>query len=367
MGEDSKTEKATPKKRRDERKKGNVFLSQDAVAVASLFGSVIMLRVTFAGAAEAIGVFMIYCLSLTGKIADISPGFSSTTMPGALSGTALNQDMLSQMIMLTARVAGPFLAAGILLSIAATFAQTRMLVSAELIKPKFEKINPLKGFQRLFSLRSVVDAVKNLLKVLILLYLIYTSLRDLIGVSQRYLYADVTGASRHLFAAIFAMLLRVILAFLILAAADFLYQWWDYERQMRMTKEEIKEEYKQTEGNPQIKGRIKELQRQMSRSRMMEQVPKSDVVIKNPTHIAVALRYHPNEDAAPVVLAMGADNLAARIIAVAEQHDIIVIENIPLARELYAKAELNHAIPTDLYEAVAEIMVYLYKLGRVKA
>ena len=328
-----------------------------------------ILRATFAGAAEALGVFMIYCLSLIGGGADALPSSVTppTVMPGALAATALNQNMLIQCVILLARIAGPFLAAAILLSVAATFAQTRMLVSAELIKPKFEKINPLKGFQRLFSLRSVVDAVKNLLKVIILLYLIYTSLRDLIGVSQRYLYADITGASRHLFAAIFAMLLRVILAFFVLAVADFAYQWWDYERQMRMSKEEIKEEYKQTEGNPQIKGRIKELQRRMAQSRMMEQVPKSDVVIRNPTHVAVALRYHPNEDAAPIVLAMGADSLAARIVAVAEEHDIMILEDVQLARALYAEAELNRPIPADLYEAVAEVMVYLYKLGRVKA
>ena len=259
------------------------------------------------------------------------------------------------------------LAVGILLSMTATFAQTRLLVSAELIKPKFDKINPLKGFQRLFSLRSVIEALKGLLKISILLYLIYTSLRDLIGVSGRYLYADVGGASRHLLAAIFSMLLKVGFAFLVIAALDFLYQWWDYERQLRMSKQEVKEEYKQTEGDPQVKGRIKELQRRMAQSRMMQQVPQADVIVRNPTHVAVALRYHPSEDAAPIVLAKGLDSLAERIIAVAEEHDILVMENVGLARALYQEAELYKAIPADLYEAVAEVMVYLYRLGRVKA
>ena len=148
---------------------------------------------------------------------------------------------------------------------------------------------------------------------------------------------------------------------------DFLYQHFDYEKGLRMSKQEIKDEYKQSEGDPQIKGKIKQMQRQLAQSRMMQQVPKSDVIIRNPTHVAVALRYHPGEDSAPVVLAMGLDYLAQRIIDVAQTNDIIIIENVALARALYAEAELNRPIPPDLYEAVAEVMVYLYKLGRIQA
>ena len=350
MGDnDSKTEKATPKKRRDERKKGHVFLSRDAVSVASLFGSIIVMRITFAGALSAVGAFMVYCIRL----------IQGGGMP--------DQTMLLRCVSLIGEVAGPFLAVAALLSIAATFAQTRLLVSFELIKPKFEKINPLKGFQNLFSMRSVVEALKNLLKVVILLFLIYSSLRDLMGISERYLYADLGGASEHLFGAIFSMLVKVAMAFLALAGLDFFYQWWDYEKQMRMTKQEIKEEYKQTEGDPQIKGKIKELQRRAAQQRMMQQVPKADVIVRNPEHVAVALRYKPYVDEAPLVLAKGLDALALRIVAVAEAHNITVVENVSLARSLYAKAELYHSIPPDLYEDVAEIMVYLYKLGRVKA
>lgn len=350
MGDnDSKTEKATPKKRRDERKKGHVFLSKDAVSVASLFGSIIVMRITFAGALSAVGAFMAYCIRL----------IQGGGMP--------DHTMLLRCVSLIGEVAGPFLAVTALLSIAATFAQTRLLVSFELIKPKFEKINPLKGFQNLFSMRSVVEALKNLLKVIILLFLIYSSLRDMMGISERYLYADLGGASEHLFGAIFSMLIKVAMAFLALAGLDFFYQWWDYEKQMRMTKQEIKEEYKQTEGDPQIKGKIKELQRRAAQQRMMQQVPKADVIVRNPEHVAVALRYKPYVDEAPLVLAKGLDALALRIVAVAEAHNITVVENVPLARSLYAKAELYQAIPPDLYEDVAEIMVYLYKLGRVKA
>lgn len=353
MGEDkdSKTEKATPKKRRDERKKGNVFLSKDAVAVATLLGSIFILRLTFANGADALGEFLEVCLELARRgMADLTPRW-----------------LIFQAIWLVVRVCGPLMGVTILLSIVATFAQTGMLVTAELIKPKFEKINPLKGFQRLFSVRSLVEAGKGLLKIAVLLFMIYRSLRSLIGVSERYLYAELLASCDHLFRAIFSMLVRVSIAFIALAALDFLYQWWDYEKQLRMSKQEIKEEFKQTEGDPQIKNKIKQLQRQMSQSRMMQQVPGADVIIRNPTHVAVALRYRADEDLAPVVLAKGQDSLARRIVALGEEHDVLVVENVPLAHALYAKAELNEPIPPDLYEAVAEIMVYLYKLGRIEA
>ncbi len=350
MADDSKTEKATPKKRQDERKKGNVFLSKDAVSVATFIAALIGLRLMFFSGAAQVGRFFRYTFALIGdrEVEFFPPG------------------LFMNAISVVARVAGPIAGLVILAGVAATFAQTRFLVAPELLKPKFDKINPIAGFKRLFSLKSVIEALKGLLKIAILLYFIYSSLRDLVEVSQAYLYADVNGSCRHLFEAVCSMLIKVTVAFIILAALDFLYQRWDYEKQMRMTKEEVKEEYKQTEGDPKVKSRIREVQRRMAQSRMMQQVPQADVIVRNPTHFAVALRYHPGEDDAPVVLAKGQDLVAARIVQVAEEHKITVIENVPLARALYANAELNRQIPPDLYEAVAEVMVYLYKLGKLK-
>ena len=160
------------------------------------------------------------------------------------------------------------------------------------------------------------------------------------------------------------MVLCIVLAFAVVAALDYFYQWWDYERQLRMSKQEIKEEYKQTEGDPQIKGKIKENQRKMAQRRMMQQVPKADVVIRNPTHFAVALRYDPDRDNAPIVLAKGQDELALRIVRVAEENKVEVVENVPLARALYAQAELDREIPPELYGAVAEVLVYIFKLSK---
>ena len=164
----------------------------------------------------------------------------------------------------------------------------------------------------------------------------------------------------------FVMAIRIAVAYAVLASADFLYQWWDYERQLRMSKQEIKEEFKQTEGDPQVKGKIKELQRKMAQSRMMQNVPQADVVIRNPTHFAVALRYKPEKDSAPVVVAKGQDSLALRIVKAAEEAKVAVVENVPLARALYASSEVGREIPPELYNAVAEVLVYLYRLNDKK-
>ena len=258
--------------------------------------------------------------------------------------------------------AGPMLLATIFVALAATFAQTRFLVAGERIKPKLNKISPISGFKRVFSARSLVEALKGLIKIVILLVFIYNSLVSLMNIAAGFMYSDIGSACKTLFEAIFNMLMQVCLAFIVIAFFDFLYQRWEFERQMKMSKQEIKEEYKQTEGDPQIKNRIRQVQRSMAQQRMMQQVPEADVIIRNPTHFAVALRYKQGEDAAPVVLAKGQDELAARIVAKGEEAKVPIIENVPLARALYAQAEVDHEIPPDLYAAVAEVLVYVYKL-----
>ncbi len=354
MAGDSKTEKATPKKRRDERKKGNVMMSKDVVAVATLLGSLAMLKIMSGAVPEQADNLFRTCF-------DYISGTVPADMPGIL------RPLLMQCIMTTAIVAGPFLAVTAVLAVVATFAQTKMLVSAESLKPKFNRISPLQGFKRLFSLRSVVEALKGLLKISILLYLIYSYFRDVAIGFSRFLDMEISQACSILFDSIITLILRVAIAFTVLAAADFLYQWWDYERQLKMSKQEVKEEYKQTEGDPQVKGKIKQIQRQRAQQRMMQQVPGADVVIRNPTHVAVALRYKPDSDDAPVVVAKGLDELALRIVAVAEENGVAVVENVPLARSLYADAPLDRMIPMEFYGPVAEILVYVLKLDQQEA
>ncbi|MCQ4785189.1 flagellar biosynthesis protein FlhB [Flavonifractor plautii] len=349
MADSSKTEKATPKKRRDERKKGNVFFSNDAVSVAVLLASFFVLKLTATPMVEQIYRFLQYAMGLVA-------GAAHTGLQDNLSGLVL--EMLKTFLL----AAGPLLATTAVVAVAATFFQTKLLVSGEALKPKFSRINPLQGIKRLFSLRSVIEALKGILKITVLLFLIYQFLVGIVDTFTKYLHTDLAVACAHLVDEGFQMVMQIAIAFVVLAGADVFYQWWDYERQLRMSKQEIKEEYKQMEGDPQVKGKIKEVQRRMAQSRMMQQVPKADVVIRNPTHFAVALRYHPETDGAPIVLAKGQDELAGRIVRKAEEHHIAIIENVPLARALYATAELNREIPPELYNAVAEVLVYLYRM-----
>ena len=351
MAGESKTEKATPKKRRDERKKGNVMMSKDVVAVTTLFGSLIMFRIMGAVVTEQADNLFHMCLE---TIADMKPGL----MPGLL------RPLFYSCIKTVVFVAGPFLLVTALLAVSATFAQTRLLVTAESLKPKFNRISPLQGFKRLFSLRSVIEALKGLLKIAILLYLIYNYFQSVVLSFVRFLDMDIGESCSILAGDIFSLVLRVAIAFTAIAAADYFYQWWEYERKLKMSKQEVKEEYKQTEGDPQVKGKIKEIQRRRAQQRMMQQVPGADVVIRNPTHVAVALRYKPDFDDAPVVVAKGLDELALRIVAVAEENGVAVIENVPLARSLYADAPLDQMIPMDFYGPVAEVLVYVLKLDQ---
>ena len=327
-------------------------MSRDAVAVVSLLGTFLTLWLLTGAFAEQLGGFMALCLAMTGEEAREASGVMG--------------ELAVQGIVLVGKTVGPVVAVAILCAVAATFAQTRFLVTTEPLKPKFSRLNPLEGFKRLFSLRSLVDTVKNLIKIVILMAIIFLSIRDMFLESSNYLYTDLTASTAHLVEVAGGMVLRISIAFVAVAAMDFFYQWWDFERNMKMTKQEVKEEYKQMEGDPQVKGKIKEIQRRRAQQRMMQQVPGADVVIRNPTHFAVALRYKPDQDDAPIVLAKGQDNVAMRIVQIAQDHKIAVIENVPLARALYAQAELNRFIPPDLYGPVAEVLVFIFKLNDKK-
>ena len=242
MAGDSKTEKATPKKRRDERKKGNVFLSQDAVAVTTLLGSCAALWLMSGNIIQEMSAFMTACLAACGVSLPVGDQVAELEHQG---------------ILLLVTTVLPLLLVTAICAVAATFAQTRLLVSGELLRPKFNRINPLQGFKRLFSLKSVVDALKGIIKIILLLVIIYISLKDMVLESYKYLYTDLGAACGHLFDSAKSMVIRIAIAFIAVAALDFMYQWWDYERQLKMSKQEIKEEYKQTEGDPQVKGKIK--------------------------------------------------------------------------------------------------------------
>lgn len=347
---DEKTEKATPKRRQDERKKGNVFQSNDVISVCSLlvlFNSLNALAPKiYRTLKTAMELFFSYAASTTPLAAD------------DLS------DKLLKAMLLFGQAALPLLFIGVAVAVVTTLFQTRMSFSTDVMKFKMDRISLLKGFKRMFSIRSVVELLKALIKITILAWVIYSYIEGRIHEFARLMDGTVQAAFVYVGDTAVSLVNTVGVAFIFLAAFDYLYQWWEYEKNLRMSKQEIKEEYKQTEGDPQIKGRIREKQRQMASMRMMQNVPKADVIIRNPTHFAVALGYDSNANRAPVVLAKGADHLALKIVEVGEANGVYIMEDKPLARGLYASVEVDMEIPEEFYQTVAKVLAFVYKLKK---
>ena len=342
-----KTEKATPKKRRDQRKKGNVFTSKDVATLVSFLMGFYGLKFFFPVIYRNVKAYLLRYLGYMVSIEEFSMG----TL----------QSIGMETMLTIAKVVLPFLAAMVAVGVLGTAVQTRFLFTMETVKPKFSKLNPISGIKRLFSLKNVVELLKNLVKISILLIFLYMILQGELLDIARTINMDLVISTKYVLDTIMKIVFRLTMAFAALAAFDYLYQHWDYERQLKMTKQEVKEEFKQTEGDPKVKGKIRDIQRQRARSRMMQAVPNADVVIRNPTHYAVALRYDIEKDNAPIVVAKGQDALALRIVKVAEEHDVHIVENRVLARALYAVTPLNGEIPQEYYGTVAEILVYVFK------
>ncbi|HPV85681.1 MAG TPA: flagellar biosynthesis protein FlhB [Sedimentibacter sp.] len=348
MAGENKTEKASPKKRRDERKKGNVFQSKDVVTVGVIAISFLILN-----------LWAPYIYKYTTNVFYKYVILTKNTY-------TINDNLIAQAFRdITFTI---FASAGLVMffvittTVVLTGAQTKFLVSKENIKFKFSKLNPLSGIKRMFSIRSLVEVIKNLIKISILAYVIYSSIANNLFQVPRLISANLAAGINFIRTSVMSIVKSVVIAFIVISAFDFLYSWWEYEKSIRMTKQEVKEEYKQLEGDPKIRGIIKEKQRAFSMTRMMQQVPKADVIIRNPTHYAVAISYNIEKDNAPLVLAKGKDRMAARIIEKAEEYKINIIENIPLARALYAESEINREIPVKYYEDVAEILAWVYRL-----
>lgn len=272
--------------------------------------------------------------------------------------------LLVDTMTLLAKVLVPLFAASIAVSVAVTFAQTRFLIVPSQISPKFDRISILQGFKKMFSIKSVVEMVKSLLKISLLIAVIFSCVYPQMSTAVRIYDMGLPAAVSWIASLAIDVALKAGMVLLVVGVADYFFQWWDYERNIKMTKQEVKDEYKNTEGNPEIKSRVRSIQRRMARMRMMQAVPQADVVIKNPTHYAVALKYSGDSDKAPVVVAKGRDAVALRIIDVAEKNGVYVTENRPLAQALYKSVEIGAEIPADFYKAVAEILAYLYKLKK---
>jgi flagellar biosynthetic protein FlhB len=350
MADSSKTEKATEKKRQDERKKGNIFQSKDVTTTLGFILVVFLLKLL---SPYIIGYSKNLVASGIGRL-QYANDFSVT------AARTLAFDLLTSFLIL----AGPVGLTAAACAVVLTGVQTRFLFNTERMKPQFTRLNPVNGLKRLFSLRSYIDLMKSLVKMVIIGSVVYSNLRALLDKVLQTPAMTLTDTTTFLSDSVYDIAMSISIYMALFAIADYLYQWWEYERDIRMTKQEVKDEFKQTEGDPQIKSRIRDVQRKMASMRMMKMVPTADVVIRNPTHYAVALKYQPPDDKAPIVVAKGMDYMALKIIEVAEKNKIHITVNKPLARGLYESAELGMPIPEEFYKPVADILAYIYRLKR---
>lgn len=351
IASDEKTEEATPKRKSDARKKGQIARSKD-VGLAITFIATILVIVILSD--TVVGSFkknIIYFLSEAGSI-ELTKG----TVKG------LTSLVLSKMATTLLPIVLPIMLAGV----AASLMQSGFLIVKDAIKPSLGKLNPISGFKNMFSKRSAIELIKNLISISIIVYMAYSYVKDnfykILNIGN--LYLPTMGVEvKSLLLGIFY---RIAIFVVAVAAIDYLVQVLLHKKEMRMTKEEIKEEYKQMEGDPQIKSKIKQKQREMSRRRMIDSVGDATVVITNPTHLAVAIKYEEGNMEAPQVVAKGADLLAMKIKEKARESDVPIIENKPLARMIYEQVEIDKYIPQDMYQAVAEILAMVYKLDKKK-
>lgn len=349
--EQEKTEEATQQRRDDFRKRGQVAQTRELASVLVLLTTALMMW----------GLSRFFLQQLSEMI--------NESMGSFLVEAARGGDMLPASIYVLKRgfmIMAPLMGILTLMGVASTVVQTGFLNNEEVFELKFERLNPVEGFKKLFALRSFIEGFKSVLKICFIAYVVWYVIKgqvENIPVIAALSIEQIIGFAGQL---TLKILMTVGIFMAVLAAADYFFQRWELEKQMRMTKQEIKEEHKSREGDPMIKARIRRIQREMANKRMMTDVPKADVIITNPTHIAVAIQYDPMSMAAPRVIAKGADVTAERIKEIAREHGIPIMENKPLARTIFKTLKIGATIPRELFTAVAQVLSYVYKLKRKK-
>ncbi len=342
-----KTEDATQKKLTDARKEGQVAKSQDVPVALTLLLMFVMLKALGGFLSDGlIGVFKSYINFIPDYCNDFDIGRALNVL--AYGG--------KEILLITA----PIMAVVFVIAFVSNVAQVKWAPTMKPLMPKLSKISPLKGFKRMFSKDKIFELIKSIVKLFVLFYVVYTSLKDEWGLIVNIYKLELLPAVVLICNTVIDIGIKISAVFIIIAAVDYGYQRRKFKKDMKMTKQEVKDEYKNTEGNPQIKGRIRSKMQEASRRRMMQSVPEADVVITNPTHLAVAIKYDKDVGEAPVVLAKGADFLASKIREVAIANDVIIYENKPLARMLYFNVEIGSEIPPELYQMTAEVLAYVY-------
>jgi flagellar biosynthetic protein FlhB len=345
-----KTEKATPKKRQDARKKGQVLKSQDVTAALLLL--LMFLFLIFMAPMMFEGLF----------------SFFTQTIHTYLLMDTLDADVVMdiyiQSLIEMAKILFPVMLVAMVGAVGANYLQFGFLFSTEPMKLDLKKIDPIKGIKKIISVRAIINLIKSLLKVTFIGavtgFIIWANLEDVLSLALQSPWNALTTVAK-----LVAMMgIAAAVALLLIAVLDYFYERYEYEKQLKMSKQDIKDEYKNSEGDPLIKSKIKQRQREMAMRRMMQEIPTADVVITNPTHFAIALKYEEGEMEAPKVVAKGVDFVAQKIKMIAKEHDVVMVENRPLARAMYDQVEIGQQVPEEFFKAVAEILAYVYRIKR---
>ncbi|MEA3486382.1 MAG: flagellar biosynthesis protein FlhB [Thermodesulfobacteriota bacterium] len=344
-----KTERATPKKREEARKKGQVAKSREIVSVAVMLACLVFFWFGSFGMVEKIMALARWLFTRSAHF-----NVDCNNIEGLSIGLLYKVFVLLSPLFLTA----------FSMALLANYLQVGFVLSSESVQPKLSKIDPIKGFQKLFSIKSLVETVKSVFKISVVSFVVYVIIRGEIENFIPLMDQSVWGILIYIARVAFKIVLMVCLVLIILAVLDYIYQKWEFEKNLKMTKQEVKDESKQTEGDPLVRARIRHLQRDMARKRMMANVPKADVVITNPTHLAVALRYDQAGMFAPKVVAKGAGFIAENIKNIARKNNVLIVDNKPLARVLYKNVDVDEMIPANLYKAVAEVLAFVYSRKR---
>lgn len=347
-----KTEPATSKKLNDIRKEGQVAKSKELITAVSLMTLFIILKIYLSKLGTGLIDVYTQVYNSISKVVDDS----YNGLPIRTAGSVMQQviiDMIKLVI--------PILLVAIVIAILGNMLQQKWMVTAKPLQPKFSKISPISGFKRMFSVRQLVELIKSIAMISIIMIVVYNTVKSKMNILLTFYDVGLNTALSTIGSIIIDLGIKISAVFLIVGFADLFYQRIKFKNDNMMTKQEIKDEFKNTEGDPQVKGQIKRRMQEVSRRRMMQQLPEADVVITNPTHFAVALKYEPDAGKAPVVIAKGADYLAFQIKDKAKEYNIAIVENKPLARILYHNIDIGMEIPPELYQAVAEILAVVMR------
>ena len=346
-----KTEEPTAKKLEDARKEGQVAKSKEIANGLGLLALFLLLKIMVG----SIGTSFLESFSMVYNRIPVICKLNGGTSPMGDISMLLRTVMLRLLIILL-----PVLLIGFAVAFVSDLFQVKWRPTSKPLQPKFSKLNPLNGIKKIFSAQSLVELVKSVAKILLIALVTYSYIKNKIGLLYALYDMSMMQAVNLIGETVIELGIRISAIYMIIAGADFMYQKYKFKNDMKMTKQEVKEEYKNAEGDPEIKGKIKARMREASQRRMMQAIPKADVVITNPTHYAVAIRYDTEVAPAPIVVAKGSDYLAQKIKQIARENNVEIVEDKPLARMLFANVDIDKQIPPELYQAVAEILAMVY-------